>query len=211
MAGRATHASATLADVGGPPTSELLRSGREHSHEHTDLVIDDDQSMCELLQESLQARGWQVEWRTRGDEGQELAREKEFNVVITDVNLDNMSGHDLCRHLTESRPDTPVIVITAFGNMPSAISAIRSGAYDFINKPIDLAHFAHVIDRAVQHRYLCEEVKRLTSDASKAGRGVGALTGESRAMREIYDLIRRVADTDTTVLLSGRAVPARSR
>jgi len=169
------------------------------------LVIDDDQSMCELLQESLERSGWQVEWRTRGDEGLELMREKDFDVVITDVNLENMSGHDLCRNLTENRPDTPVIVITAYGNMSSAISAIRAGAYDFINKPIDMAQLAHVIDRAVQHRHLREEVKRLTSEASKGGRGVGALTGESRAMRKVYDLIRRVADTDTTVLLSGES------
>jgi len=169
------------------------------------LVIDDDQSMCELLQESLERSGWQVEWRTRGDEGLELVREKDFDVVITDVNLEHMSGHDLCRNLTENRPDTPVIVITAYGNMSSAISAIRAGAYDFINKPIDMAQLAHVIDRAVQHRHLREEVKRLTSEASKGGRGVGSLTGESRAMRKVYDLIRRVADTDTTVLLSGES------
>ena len=169
------------------------------------LVIDDDQSMCELLQESLEKRGWQVEWRTRGDEGLALVRETDFDVIITDVNLGNMSGHDLCRNLTEKRPDTPVVVITAFGNMSSAISAIRAGAYDFINKPIDMAQLAHVIDRAVQHRYLCEEVKRLTSGSSKPGGGVGALAGESRAMREVYDLIRRVADTDTTVLLSGES------
>jgi len=169
------------------------------------LVIDDDQSMCELLQESLERSGWQVEWRTRGDEGLELVREKDFDVVITDVNLENMSGHDLCRMLTENRPDTPVIVITAYGNMSSAIAAIRAGAYDFINKPIDMAQLAHVIDRAVQHRHLREEVKRLTSEASRSGRGVGSLTGESRAMRKVYDLIRRVADTDTTVLLSGES------
>src|SRR3954447_7045136 len=74
------------------------------------LVIDDDQSMCELIQESLQRSGWQVEWRMRGDEGLELFRGRDFDVVITDLNLDNMSGIDLCRNLTENRPDTPVIV-----------------------------------------------------------------------------------------------------
>ena len=111
------------------------------------LVIDDDQSMCELIQDSLQRNGWEVTWRLRGDEGLELVREQAFDVVITDVNLEQMSGLDLCRNLTENRPDTPVIVITAYGNMSSAIAAIRAGAYDFINKPIDMAQLAHVIDR----------------------------------------------------------------
>jgi DNA-binding NtrC family response regulator len=169
------------------------------------LVIDDDQSMCELIQDSLQANGWQVDWRVRGEEGLELCKEKDFDVVITDVNLEHMNGLDLCKNLTENRPDIPVIVITAFGNMSSAISAIRAGAYDFINKPIDMAALAHVIDRAVQHRHLREEVKRLTSAAGKSDRGVGELRGDSRAMLKVYDLIRRVSSTDTTVLLSGES------
>src|SRR5688572_24071727 len=205
-----TQPSATL-DTRTPGTRTVgneqpRQQGRERTGMSTRiLVIDDDQSMCELLQESLGRSGWQDEWRTRGDEGLELIRERDFDVVITDVNLENMSGHDLCRNLTENRPDTPVIVITAFGNMSSAIAAIRAGAYDFINKPLDMAQLAHVIDRAMQHRHLREEVKRLTHEASKTGRGVGSLTGESRAMLKVYDLIRRVANTDTTVLLSGES------
>src|SRR5262245_45970084 len=168
------------------------------------LVIDDDQSMCELIQESLQRNGWEVIWRLRGDEGLELVREQNFDVVITDVNLEQMNGLDLCRNLTENRPDTPVIVITAFGNMSSAIAAIRAGAYDFINKPIDMAQLSHVIDRAVQHRHLREEVKRLR-EGSETNPGKGGLQGESRAMLKVYDLIRRVASTDTTVLLTGES------
>jgi two-component system response regulator HydG len=169
------------------------------------LVIDDDQSMCELIEQSLQSIGHEVEWRLRGEEGLELLREKDFNVVITDVNLDNMSGLDLCRRVTENRPGIPVIVITAFGNMASAIGAIRAGAYDFINKPIEMLALSHAVDRAIQHRRLREEVTRLELQASSAGRGMGSLIGESRAMAKVYDLIHRVADSDTTVLLSGES------
>jgi len=168
------------------------------------LVIDDDQSMCELIQDSLQRNGWEVIWRLRGDEGLELVREQNLDVVITDVNLEPMNGIELCRNLTENRPDTPVIVITAFGNMSAAIAAIRAGAYDFINKPIDMAQLSHVIDRAVQHRHLREEVKRLR-EASEISPGKGGLQGESRAILKVYDLIRRVASTDTTVLLTGES------
>jgi len=168
------------------------------------LVIDDDRSMCELIEDGLQRNGWDVTWSLRGEEGLELARQQAFDVVITDVNLEHMSGHDLCRNLTESHADTPVIVITAFGNMSSAIAAIRAGAYDFINKPIDMAQLAHVVDRAAQHRHLREEVKRLR-EASGSGPTKGGLAGESRAMLNVYDLIQRVASTDTTVLLSGES------
>jgi two-component system response regulator HydG len=169
------------------------------------LVIDDDQDMCELIQHGLSQSGHAVEWRLRGDEGLELLRERDFDVVITDVNLESMSGLDICRRVTENRPGTPVIVITAFGNMTSAIGAIRAGAYDFINKPIEMLALSHAVERAVQHRHLREEVTRLEHEVSSAAAGVGALLGESRAMMRVYDLIRRVAEADTTVLLSGES------
>ena len=165
------------------------------------LVIDDDQSMCELIADSLKQNGWKVVWRLRGDEGLALAREGDFEVVITDINLEQLSGHDLCRSLATERPDLPVIVITAFGDMSSAIAAIRAGAYDFINKPMDMNQLASTIHRAVQHRQLRAEVKRLR----EASEGQGELEGESRVIREVYDLIARVAASDTTVLLTGES------
>jgi DNA-binding NtrC family response regulator len=168
------------------------------------LVIDDDQSMCELMAEVLASSGYSVEWRVRGDEGLELLRERDFDVVITDVNLETMNGLDLCRIVTENRPDTPVIVITAFGNMSSAIAAIRAGAYDFINKPVDMTALTQAIERAVQHRHLRERVRRLRG-AAQVHQGISELTGASRAMLKVYDLIHRVADADTTVLLSGES------
>lgn len=167
------------------------------------LVIDDDKGMCELIQESLGRNGYAVEWSLRGDEGRELLREHDFDVIITDMNLEHMNGLDLCKNVTENRPDTPVIVITGFGNMSSAINAIRAGAYDFITKPLDMAALEHTIERAVTHRHLREEVKRLTTAAASGSRVMGTLIGKSPSMLKVYDLIRRVALTDTTVLLSG--------
>jgi DNA-binding NtrC family response regulator len=169
------------------------------------LVIDDDEGMCELIQDSLVRQGYEVEWRSSGVEGLELVREKDFDVVISDVNLDKESGLDLCRNLSENRPGTPVIMITAFGNMASAVAAIRAGAYDFVNKPIDMASLAHSIQRAVEHRHAREEVKRLHQEAGRSGQAAKALTGQSREMLRVHDLVRRVADTDTTVLISGES------
>jgi two-component system response regulator AtoC len=169
------------------------------------LVIDDDENVCALIRESLERSGWQVEWRLRGDEGIQLARQRLFELVLVDINLESMSGLELCQQLTQERPDTPVIVITAFGNMMSAVGALRAGASDFINKPMDMAALAHVIDRTVQHQALRKEVKRLQEQAVSSSRGPSALTGESPGMLALYSLIGRVADSDTTVLLSGES------
>ncbi len=169
------------------------------------LVIDDDRDMCEWLEESLGRAGHEVTWRVRGEEGLDALREQDFGLIITDVNLQSMNGLDLCKRFTENRPDTPVIVITAFGNMSAAITAIRAGAYDFINKPIDMTVLNHAIDRAMQHRHLRGEIKRLKRAAAPQAQGMGSLLGKSAPMLEVYDLMRRVAAADTTVLLSGES------
>jgi two-component system response regulator HydG len=171
------------------------------------LVIDDDRDMCELLEESLGRAGYQVMWRTRGEDGLDLLRDQDFDVIITDLNLDGASGIDLCKRFTENRPDTPVIVITAFGDMTAAINAIRAGAHDFINKPLDMTVLERAIERATQHRHLREEIRRLNrAGATVTDEGaLGALIGTSRAMLGVYDLVRRVAPADTTVLLSGES------
>lgn len=168
------------------------------------LVIDDDQDMCELIQDALVRKGLDVQWRTSGADGLELVGTDEFDVVITDLNLQSMSGLDVCARIKENRPDLPVIVVTAFGDMQAAIAAIRSGAYDFINKPLELEALAHAVDRAAHHRRLGAEVKRLR-DAAQPSQGVGRLVGQSPPMRRVYELITRLRDTDASVLLSGES------
>jgi DNA-binding NtrC family response regulator len=175
------------------------------------LVIDDDESMCKLIEDGLTTRGAEVEWRLCGEEALELLKEKEFDVVVTDINLDSMNGLELCQKVTENRPDIPVVVITAFGSMSSAITAIRAGAYDFINKPIELGALAHVVERAVENRQLREAVKRLNGEVTVSKRRAGDLMGESRAMLAVYDLVHRVAPTDTTVLLTGESGTGKER
>ncbi len=168
------------------------------------LVVDDDQSMCEMLESGLKQKGYRVEWCTTGADALALLGERDFGVVVSDLNLGEMSGLDVCRRVIEARPGLPVIMLTAFGDMKSAIDAIRAGAYDFINKPADIESMAHAIGRAVSHRHLREEVERLTEEAARTGRASG-LVGESSAMTKVFDLIRRVADTDTSVLITGES------
>ncbi len=168
------------------------------------LMIDDEQSMCEMVADALSTHGYQVQWCTTEEEGLALLAKHDFDAVITDLNLDKTSGLEICRRVVESQPDLPVIVVTAFGDMQAAIAAIRAGAYDFINKPVEMEALVHALNRAVQHRQLRREVRRLTEKVS-AGRGRGELIGESPPMKRVYDLISRVGRADASVVITGES------
>src|SRR6185369_3909168 len=120
----------------------------------------------------------------------------------TDINMRGMDGLELCARIAGAHPEVPVVVITAFGNLEAAIAAIRAGAYDFLTKPFDIKVLALSLERAVQHRRLRAEVKRLRQRVAEAGR-VGELVGSSTAMQEVYSLFDGVAATESSVLVTG--------
>jgi DNA-binding NtrC family response regulator len=169
------------------------------------LLIDDDRDLCGVLGECLEAAGYEVTWQLTADEGFALLQERDFDLVITDLNLDGRSGIEICRWMKYNRPNTAVIVITGFGNMSSAVEAIRASAHDFMIKPMDSQLLLLAIERALRVRHLREQVRRLKQAEVPSTAGVGSLIGTSQAMRRVYDLIRRVAPSDTTVLLSGES------
>ena len=168
------------------------------------LVIDDEKNMCTLLASGLERQGYEVQWRTSAIEGLALVSDEEFDVVITDLHMPKMSGIELCSRLSESRPDIPVLVLTAFGTLDSAVEAIRAGAYDFITKPVKLGVVALAVERAVKHKSLREEVRRLRL-AVEHGRGFGEFVGGSPAMQRVYDLLKRIGESDATVLVTGES------
>jgi two-component system response regulator HydG len=169
------------------------------------LVVDDELSMCEMLQEGLSQQGFTVKSATNPTAALDLVREHDFDVVLTDVKLGDHDGIALCEQLVKDRPDALVVVMTAFGSMESAVAAIRAGAYDFISKPIQLESLALSMQRAVQHRRLREEVKRLRDSSATATSKAPGMIGESAAMRKIYALIDRIGDTDAAVLITGES------
>jgi two-component system, NtrC family, response regulator AtoC len=168
------------------------------------LLVDDDASLCETLALGLRKRGFVVESRTSADEALRTLDADDFDVVVTDLNMGGLGGIELCQHIAGSRPDVPVLVLTAFGSLDAAVAAIRAGAYDFINKPVELDVLAIAVDRAATHRSLREEVKRLRQESGRLPR-FDALVGQSPAMQEAYDLIERVAAVDATVLVTGES------
>ncbi|MCA9490747.1 MAG: sigma-54-dependent Fis family transcriptional regulator, partial [Myxococcales bacterium] len=168
------------------------------------LILDDDQDLCDLLTRASTRRGFETTATTDPAAGLEMLVELDPDVVLTDLNMGRMDGLEVCRRVVERRPGLPVVVLTAFGSMESAIAAIRAGAYDFLAKPVDIDGLALALDRAVQHRRLSDEVRRLRAAARAAPR-LDDLTGESAPMRALFDLVSRVAPTDSSVLVHGES------
>ncbi|HEV3189596.1 MAG TPA: sigma-54 dependent transcriptional regulator [Polyangiaceae bacterium] len=168
------------------------------------LIIDDDRNMCDVLETELRRREFDVTSLTVPADAIALFEREDFGLVITDVNMAGMSGVELCKQLTARREDMPVIVITAFGNMETAVAAIRAGAYDFITKPFDTDELALTIERALRHRALKEEVKRLRKAVDGTER-FDEILGTSSAILKMCELVTRVADTETTVLITGES------
>jgi DNA-binding NtrC family response regulator len=168
------------------------------------LIIDDDRSLCEVLESELRRREFEVTWVTDPHAAIALFEREDFGLAITDVNMAGMNGVELCKQLVGRREDMPVIVITAYANMETAIAAIRAGAYDFVTKPFDMDELALTIERAIRHRVLREEVKRLRKEVDSTQR-FEEILGTSSAMLKMCELVTRVADTETTVLITGES------
>lgn len=168
------------------------------------LVVDDDAAMCEMLEARLESRGFDVTTRLEPTEALDLVESRDFDVVVTDVNMKGTSGVDLCRRVLEKRPSLPVILITAFGTMETAISAIRAGAYDFLPKPFEIDQLALAIERAVEHSRLKDEVVRLRRAMADTQR-FDEIVGASSKMLELYALLDKVAASDAPVLVTGES------
>ncbi|MEO8700592.1 MAG: sigma-54 dependent transcriptional regulator [Kofleriaceae bacterium] len=167
------------------------------------LFVDDDPAMGTIVRKGLARHGFEVEVVTTGDAAFASVLDHDVDVVVTDVRMTGISGLELTERIVATVAGVPVIVITAFGSLQTAIAALRAGAYDFVTKPFELDVLALAVERALRHRVLTREVQRLRARVA-SGRG-GALIGESAAMRTVFDLVDRIADTDASVLITGES------
>jgi DNA-binding NtrC family response regulator len=167
------------------------------------LVVDDDRAMVEFLVEGLASADRDIRAVTQPDAA--LAEVATADVVITDLRMPGIDGLELCRQIVSLVDrDVPVIVLTAFGDYDTAIAAMRAGAYDFLAKPVKLDVLELALARAVEHGRLRRDVKRLTATIS-SGHGLDKLIGSSPVMEHVYSLIRRVADSESSVLVTGES------
>jgi two-component system, NtrC family, response regulator AtoC len=166
------------------------------------LIVDDDQSMAEVLSTVMTKAGFAITSCASAAEGLSALAEQDFDVVVTDLHMEGMDGFAFCERIVANHPDVAVVMVTAFGSMDSAVAAIRVGAYDFIVKPFDTSTITLTLQRAVAHRALRNEVKRLRQEVTSV-RGGDLMIGSSPAILKIKEVIARVAHSDATLLIAG--------
>ncbi len=168
------------------------------------LVVDDDPAMLEILEMRLEGWGFDVRLAADGMEAQEIVESYDPDIVLTDVIMPEISGLELLRSLKSDDEARPVILITAQGSIDIAVEAMKHGAHDFITKPLDYPKLRAILEAAEKEIELRRRSHRLLTQLDQ-GAGFGSLVGRSRAMREIYDLIRRVSATDAAVIITGES------
>jgi DNA-binding NtrC family response regulator len=168
-------------------------------------VVDDDRAMREMLVSLFEEQGMAVAQAENVDAAIAVAEAgDELDAVLSDIKMPGRSGIELVGEFRKLRPRTPVILMTAFGSIDSAVSAIRAGAYDYVTKPFEPEAVVFAVERAMEHRALHVENAELRRAVDRTA-SMGDLIGESPAMREIFSLIRRIANNRSSVLITGES------
>jgi two-component system NtrC family response regulator len=168
------------------------------------LVVDDEQTQLELIGGFLKKQGFEAVLAQSGDKALKIIRSEPIDLVLTDQKMPDMSGLDLLKALRAINPELSVIVITAYGTVETAVSAIKAGATDYLTKPVDLDEMRYRIEQVRERRRLLSENRDLREALQKHHR-IEGIIGESGRMLEVFSLVRRVAPSEATVLIRGES------
>lgn len=168
------------------------------------LIIDDDDVVRDVLNTYLSGIGFEVTLAKNGMEGLDIAKEENFDLIVTDLIMPKIGGIEVLKELSLMNNTTPVIVITAYGTVQNAVEAMKLGAIDYITKPFNLEEFGIVVNRAIGFSRLQKENLFLKRQLKKKYRFEG-LIGDSPEMQKVYDMIEKIADTESTVLITGES------
>lgn len=168
------------------------------------LVVDDEQGLCAGIQEALRREGYLVEATTDALAALKLARDRLYNLVISDIKMPALSGLDLLAQVRAHNRDTLFILMTAYGTVENAVEAMKQGAYDYLPKPLDMKRLRVLVQKALEFQAVIAENNELRLRLQTRGEP-SLLVGESEPMRSVARLVEEVANSDVTVLIEGES------
>ncbi len=170
----------------------------------TILIVDDDLAHLRMLQTVLKSLGHKVETATDGSEAIIMAKEKPCDLILMDVRMANVDGIEALRRIKEFNPALPIIIMTAYSSVDTAVEAMKLGAYDYLTKPLNFEEMKLIIERAMEHLQLKLE-NRLLKEQVASGNSFAEIIGSSNAMQKVLDMAHIVAPTEATVLITGES------
>jgi DNA-binding NtrC family response regulator len=168
------------------------------------LLVEDKPELRAMLRKALERAGHKVDEAPDGSAAVAKVRARRYLLVLTDLKMPGCSGLDVLRETKQADPTIPVILITAYGSVEEAVTAMKEGAYDFIQKPVDLEHLNLLVERASQQQELLRENLLLREEYTERY-GFPRIVGEHKSMQDATQQVQRVAATDSTVLLLGHS------
>ncbi|HID97321.1 MAG TPA: sigma-54-dependent Fis family transcriptional regulator, partial [Thermodesulfobacteriaceae bacterium] len=184
------------------PDDLFPESGSLKSNRFKILVVDDDESLREFLEIFLANEGYLIRSAANGEGALELLAREDVSLVISDVRMPGIDGVALLKEIKTSYPDLPVILITAFASMDSAVAAMKEGAWDYLTKPFRLEEIRDVVEKALETRPETQTVNR--QSAEKVFK-LDGMVARSPAMLKIFQLVPRIASSLSSVLVSGES------
>jgi DNA-binding NtrC family response regulator len=166
------------------------------------MIVDDDESLRRVTQVQLAQAGYQVVTAASGEDASAMLAQSPVDMVITDLQMPGMSGLDLLKQIRAEYPEMPVLMITAFGTVETAVGAMKAGAYDYITKPVHPDELKLVISRALEHRHLLQEVRILRGTLDEKY-GFENIIGRAPVLLRVLEMASRAAQSDATVLIRG--------
>ncbi len=163
------------------------------------LIVDDEANMLESLSQVLRNKGYLVATARNGLEALEKLKEKYFNMAVADLKMPKMGGMELLEVMKERYPQTPVVMLTGYATINSAVDAMKKGAYDYLVKPFSPDKILLIADKIMEEENLREENRFLRQELEKKGE----IITQNQGMRKLKDLMKRVASTQATVLITG--------
>jgi two-component system, NtrC family, response regulator GlrR len=168
------------------------------------LIVDDDRNLLEVLRVRVESAGYDVTTAAREEDAMEAARKDVFDLSIVDLQLEHMDGISLMKELQLLLPGMPVLILTAFGTIESAVKAVKEGAYGYLTKPFNPRDLFAQMEQALEGRRLTVEIDRL-KELLEEGYSPSQVVAESEKMQHVLDVVSRVAESDSTVYISGES------
>ncbi len=168
------------------------------------LVVDDEKLMRVSLEDKLMKEGYAVTCVTNAIEGLKISKTTNFDVVITDLRLPKMDGIDFLREVKKLSPDMVVIIMTAYGSIENAVTAMKEGAYDYVTKPFSLEELIVKLQKALKHKDMIAE-NILLKQCVLSQYGYDNVIGKTEAMKRVFEIINTVSNRDTTILIQGES------